>query len=829
MRAQAFGVAAYAGRLQDLYAALAPGALAKPSPALSASAAAGPAARDTAPAARLRALWIADKLAYEDRLHDVGRYYWTVVPALTDVEVIAAVLRSTNGLIRQFQRHGIPLQSWQLGRFNPWTLWRLVRCIRREHIAILHVHGYGASTFGRVAGWLTRTPVIVHQHDSAAEAPGYVRFLDRLLSALTTQALAVSESVKQFCIAARSLPPERVQVWPNGVTVAAHVPDPLGRARLRRVLGIPADHQVIGTIGRLTTEKGLRYLLEAAARVVRLQPQTTLLIIGEGVLRAQLESLAQRLGVAGHVRWLGQRADAEELLGVMDCFVLASVTEGSPFELLEAMGAGVPIVATAVGGTLDVLRHGHSGWLVPSRDPRSLADGILQVLADGALQAQLGRGALASVRAYDLKRYAQQLSALYQRVVTEQGVAAPLTRSPWWQQLQTFLRYAVVGVGGGTLHMGTLWLLVEQAQMPVLPATTLGFVLAVINNFILNRIWTFRSLERNVRLQFTRFLAVSLCGLALNNLSMTLMTGMAGWPYLWAQLATMALVWGWNFFANTYWTFQPLRFQVPAASQVAYPYDLSIVVPAYNEEARLPNTVAAMAQYCRTHGLRAELLVVDDGSTDRTLEVATQLPAEGVRLRLLHQPENQGKGAAVRAGLRAAEGAYILMADADNSVPIECLEACWPLRAPQRILIGSRYLRGRRQGQTSRSRYWLGRLSNWIIRGALLPGITDSQCGFKLFSHASAKALVARQRVEGFGFDMELLAIARAIGIEVQEFEIHWQPIPGSRVRPLRDAWRALGELALVKWSLWSGVYHTQERFQPPAAAPVIAAPVVSA
>lgn len=774
-----------------------------------------------------KVLWLADKLGYGDQLHDVGRFYLAVLPHLAGVRVIPAVLRATPGLLAQLARHGVHVQGWHLARFDLRTLGRVVQCIRRERIDVLHVHGYGASTFGRLAGWLTRTPVIVHQHDSAAEAPGYVRLLDRLLAPLTAQAIAVSETAKEFCIEGRSLPPTRVQVWHNGVTVAPHLPDPVGRARLRRALGVPEGHHVIGTIGRLTTEKGLRYLLDAAARVIQLRPPTLLLIIGEGVLRPALEAQAQRLGLAGQVRWLGERADAEELLGALDCFVLASVTEGSPFELLEAMGAGVPIVATAVGGTLDLLRHRHSGWLVPSRDPRSLADGLIYMLDNVRTRDQLARGALEAVRSYDVRQYAQRLGRLYAAVLT--GSAAPAAAHAAAQHpLLTLCRYGLVGASGGALHVGTLWALVEKAGLPVLPATTAGFVVAVVNNFIWNRLWTFRSRERNVRLQFTRFLAVSLCGLAINNLSMALAISLAGWSYLWAQLATMGLVWAWNFFANTYWTFQPLHFRVPPGPQSAYPYDLSIVVPAYNEEARLPGTVEAMARYCTQRPLRAEIIVVDDGSTDRTLEVATQLPAEGVRLRLLHQPVNRGKGAAVRAGLRAAAGAYILMADADNSIPIECLEAFWSQRSPEALLIGSRYLQGRgHQPEVTAGRYWMGRLSNGLIRATLLPGVTDSQCGFKFFSAPVAKALAVRQRVERFGFDMELIAIARALGMTVREVGIHWRPISGSRVRPLRDAWRSLGELALIKWSLWSGVYHTAQRV-PAAASAAVAAPVIA-
>jgi glycosyltransferase involved in cell wall biosynthesis/putative flippase GtrA len=778
---------------------------------------------DRAPERRdgpLHVLWLADKLGYGDRLHDVGLCYASVLPALREVEVIPAVLRSTNGVASQLQARGIPVRQLRHGRFDPRTLWTLIRLIRRERIDVLHLHGYGASAFGRVAAWLTRTPAILHQYDSFSQAPWYGRLSDRLLSRMTSWAIAASQSAKEFCMEERAIPGQQILVWHNGVSADTPAVDGRQRAAVRERLGIPADRLVVGTMTRLTADKGVRCLVEAAGRLLAMRPNTMVLIIGDGPERRRLEAAAARLGLGERVRFFEFRADARELLPAFDCFVLPSITEGSSFSLLEAMGMGLPIIATAVGGTLDILSHGETGWLVPARDPRALADGMITLLDDSALRTRLAANARIASRAYDVRQYAQRLAALYQQAVATRRQRSMSPRRAWLKRFRTLVRYSIVGASGGAIHFSLLWSLVELVNVPVLIATTIGFVAAVVNNFFWNRLWTFESTERNVRLQFTRFAFVSICGLTWNTLGMAALVSWLRLPYLLGQAVTTAFVWWWNFLANTYWTFQPLRFKVPQWAEGACRYELSIVVPAYNEERRLSRTINALASYVRSRKLRAELILVDDGSRDRTLTVATQMPVEGVQVRVIHNATNGGKGAAVRDGFQVAEGAYILMTDADNSIPIECLDALWPKRDARCVLIGSRYLHGRRrQPDVPWLRYWIGRIGNWLIRGFLLPDIHDTQCGFKLFSLPAAQALAARQRITGFGFDMELLAIARALGIEIREVGIRWSPIPGSRVRPIRDAWRVLGELGMIKAFLWCGFYHTERPFEASSAA----------
>lgn len=768
--------------------------------------------------APLRVLWLADKLGHGDYLHGIGRYYLSMIPALRQVEVIPGVLRISPALLARLRALGLPVQAFQHGRWDVRTLVSLCRRIRRDRIHVLHVHGYGASFFGRLAGWLTGIPVIMHQHDQKTAVPAYVRLADRLLARQLFRLIAVSESVRQFCLDARAVAPEQTLVWHNAVPPRfAYSPE--SRAARRQRLGLAAGQLVVGIETPLTTDQGLGGLLEAIQFVLARRPGVTILLWGTGTDMARMLAHAERLGLGSRLRVMPPPDDLQETLALLDCFVLPTVSEGSSFSLLEALAAGLPMVATAVGGTMELLTHEETGLLVPSREPQALAQALLRVLDDAPLRARLSHRCLQASAQHEAAPYAARLEQLYRDAAA--FVAAPRARRAPVRlaSLGTLGRYALVGCSGLLVHLSVLTILVEGAHWPVLAATTLGFAAAVCTNFVLNRHWTFRSAERNVRLQFVRFTAVSLCGLAINTLGMGVLAGWAHWPYVGAQMVTLLMVWLWNFLANTYWSFQPIPFKVVPPPE-AYAYDLSIVIPAYNEEQRLGTTLEAVDRWAAHHDLAVELIVVDDGSADRTLARVMQYAAQALTVRTLHQPLNQGKGAAVRAGCRAAQGAYLLMMDADHSIPIDMLDAFWPARGIERLLIASRYSRGhQRQPGVSWQRYWIGRWGNDLVQAFLLPGIRDTQCGFKLFSHPVAQALIARQRLPGFGFDLEWLAIARALGLEILELPVRWTPVPGSTVRPVRDAVRALGELMAVKANLWSGLYHLQPA-RPGRAAP---------
>ncbi len=238
---------------------------------------------------------------------------------------------------------------------------------------------------------------------------------------------------------------------------------------------------------------------------------------------------------------------------------------------------------------------------------------------------------------------------------------------------------------------------------------------------------------------------------------------------------------------------------VPAIADSSRP-ELSIVIPCFNEEHRLPPTLHRILDYLAQRGLAAEVVVVDDGSSDRTSEIVTRLGAPA--LRLLRLPHNQGKGAAVRAGVLASTGARILISDADLSTPIEEIEKLETRMAEAEIAIGSRATADSEITRRQRPyRELMGKAFNRILRLVALRGIGDTQCGFKLLDGDIGRALFSILVTPGFAFDVELLWLARRQGYRIAEVGVRWENSPISRVHPLRDPPRMLLEVARFRWA----------------------------
>lgn len=240
---------------------------------------------------------------------------------------------------------------------------------------------------------------------------------------------------------------------------------------------------------------------------------------------------------------------------------------------------------------------------------------------------------------------------------------------------------------------------------------------------------------------------------------------------------------------------------------------LSVVIPALNEEKRLPATLEAVADYKITLPGRIEVIVVDDGSTDRTASVAGAYRERFDACQVLRHERNHGKGHAVKTGILAAQGQFVFFMDADNSTPIAELEKFWPHVSDNAVVIGSRHMHGANVVvKQPWYRILISRLGNMVIRGLVVPGVKDTQCGFKLFEAGAARKIFSLQRIRGWGFDVEVLAIAGQIfNFAIKEVPVSWYDSEASRLRPIRDAWLTLRELARVKFYLVSGTYRKYE------------------
>lgn len=247
--------------------------------------------------------------------------------------------------------------------------------------------------------------------------------------------------------------------------------------------------------------------------------------------------------------------------------------------------------------------------------------------------------------------------------------------------------------------------------------------------------------------------------------------------------------------------------------------ELSIIIPAYNEARRLPESIARLQEYFEKQSILREVIIVDDGSDDSTSAVVRSWMGRWHALRLIQAP-HQGKGAAVRAGALAAQGDWIYLADADFSVPIEEL-ARFLEQPPARedLRIGSREAPGARRYGEPYLRHMMGRIFNLVVRMLLVPGVSDSQCGFKLLRREVALDLFLHQTITGWGFDVELLYIARMRGYSIREVPVPWYYRSGSKVRPARDTITMLRDLLTVRRNALRGRY--QRRVVPhPSFAP---------
>jgi dolichyl-phosphate beta-glucosyltransferase len=235
----------------------------------------------------------------------------------------------------------------------------------------------------------------------------------------------------------------------------------------------------------------------------------------------------------------------------------------------------------------------------------------------------------------------------------------------------------------------------------------------------------------------------------------------------------------------------------------------SIVIPAYNEGERLGATLEKVLAYVGQHGWDAEVIVVNDGSRDNTAELVRAYAERNHNLRLVENPGNRGKGYSVRHGMLQARGEVIVFSDADLSSPIEEMpKLLAALAAGADIAIGSRWMQADLQSKRqSLLRQLFGRIFNLLLRLTLGLRFKDTQCGFKAFTRQAARAILPLQRIEGWGFDPEILFLAHKFGFRVQEVAVRWAHSEGTRISPLIDGARMFQEMVRIRWCDLNGKY----------------------
>jgi glycosyltransferase involved in cell wall biosynthesis len=305
---------------------------------------------------------------------------------------VAALQGRSKAIVADLDHAGVPV--FDLGMCAKWDLGvvvRLFRLLRDQRVRILFAFMFHPTILGRLVGWACRVPVRISSERIMAWESAGRRRLNRWTVPLATHVVAVSERVAAYARQEFRVPAGRLTTIPNGVDLAHF--RPAGRpARLRGV--------VIGCTARLHAKNDHVSLLQAFARLAPQWPDVRLLLVGRGPEEERLRMLTDQLGLSARVHFAGEQADVAPCLGEMDLYVQSSVAEGMSNSILEAMAVGLPVVATAVGGTPDVVADGETGVLVPGRDPAALADAVAGLLANSGKAAAFGRAGRARVEAH---------------------------------------------------------------------------------------------------------------------------------------------------------------------------------------------------------------------------------------------------------------------------------------------------------------------------------------------------------------------------------------------------------------------------------------------
>lgn len=368
----------------------------------------------------LRVLHVVDKLGVSgSSVHGVSRLFSWWMPRFDTerYQVSLVVLRQEDVSTRELRSKGIEVEALGKGKFDFSTVAKIVQLARARNIDVLHLHGYGACNFGRMAALVLRIPCIVHEHFVDPNYPVYQKPLDCLLRGVAKHNIAVSESTLKFMIERRCLPQDTISLIYNGAPLAEFKPvaDELVVAE-RRKWNIPDNHVVIGTIGRLDEQKGNCYFIDAARQIADQHENVSFMIVGDGGYLDRLQRQCRELGLEDRMIFTGYHSDTRPLQTLLDIQVFPSLWEGTPLTVFEAMSMGKAIVATNVDGLGEIMTDGETALLVPPADAAALKAAITRLMDDAMLRRRLSLSAARHGVQYDIETAVRKMEAIYDRI-----------------------------------------------------------------------------------------------------------------------------------------------------------------------------------------------------------------------------------------------------------------------------------------------------------------------------------------------------------------------------------------------------------------------------
>jgi glycosyltransferase involved in cell wall biosynthesis len=344
-------------------------------------------------------------------------------PARFDLHL--ACLRSAGALLGELKTLQVPRPEFRIGRFyNPVTIWqgmRLAQYIRKNRIQIVHSYGFYSNVFTVPAAWMAGGSFIVASiRDTGDVLTPAQRWVQRLVCRLADCVLVNAEAIRDKLVE-QGYAPGKIIIIRNGITLSKFG-NRQRNSLLRQELAVPLSAPLVVVFSRLNQMKGIQYFLDAATILAGRFPEVRFLVVGDGENRKELEEYASRLGLGQRTVFTGFRSDVPELLSEAAVSVLPSLSEGLSNSLLESMASGVPVVATHVGGNPEVIEHGVTGLLVPSRDSAALAAAVARVLDDKDLAASFSQAGIRRVaELFSMERAVRETEHLYQRLVEANG------------------------------------------------------------------------------------------------------------------------------------------------------------------------------------------------------------------------------------------------------------------------------------------------------------------------------------------------------------------------------------------------------------------------
>ena len=368
---------------------------------------------------RLNVVHICDHLGWEgSRMHGVKRLFAWMIPRFdrSRFNVSLISLRKKDQSADTLEEFGIDVTYMARHKFDPGTYPALLKVLRDKRADIVHMHGYGATTFGRMCAWRMGIPSILHEHANHGDTPWFQKIADRLLAPHTDLAIAVSESTAEFTTRARLMPAERTKVVYLGAPLDEFARPRTGDevAAARKALGIAPGAIAIGTITRLMPSKGNKHLIAAVPTILQHYPSARFYIVGEGELQGELQAQVQALGLTDYVIFSGFQRDVAAALSALDYVVFPSLWEGTPLTVFEALAMGKPIVATDADGLLDVLTDRKDALIVPKANAIALAAAVCEVIANPQLAASLAGEASKTGQRYDIAAFVRKMERLYE-------------------------------------------------------------------------------------------------------------------------------------------------------------------------------------------------------------------------------------------------------------------------------------------------------------------------------------------------------------------------------------------------------------------------------